>query len=116
MIIIKKCFLFFAYIISFLLITGCFSSESSTITGRYLKVKNNSMIIDEYGCPIVMSNDSKKEDLFKDLENGDRININCSAVLESYPGQCSVYKIKFIEKGTIDDIPKETLDTLKEMG
>ncbi len=114
----KKFILLISCTISILiLLSACTSSENSTIIGRYLENKNGShMIIDESSGPIVMTNQSKKDTLFDNLQTGDKIKITCSAVAESYPGQCGVYELKLIERGTIEDIPKAILDILKEMG
>ncbi|MEG1870800.1 MAG: hypothetical protein RR192_02240 [Peptostreptococcaceae bacterium] len=99
-----------------LLLTSCSSSDNSALTGRYLKTNESHMLIDEHGGPIVMRTESDKEYLFKDLQNGDKINITCGAILESYPAQCTIYSLKLIATGTIENIPKSTLDSLKEMG
>ncbi|SCJ59914.1 Uncharacterised protein [uncultured Clostridium sp.] len=109
--------LIFITIFLLTLLSGCSSSENSTIIGIYLESKNDThMIICESICPIVMSNKSKNDTLFDDLQTGDKIKITCTSVAESYPGQCGVYKLKLINKGSIEDINKETLAKLKELG
>ena len=80
-----------------------------TVDGTYL-------IVDEDGSPIVMSNQSKDDQLFEDLHTGDKIKIKYDGIDESYPGQTGVYRCKLIEEGTIVDIPNETLNSLEEMG
>ena len=110
-------YLIFLTIFLLTLLSGCSSSESSTIIGIYLESKNGThMIIGESIGPIVMSNKSKNDTLFDTLQTGDKIKITCTPVAESYPGQCGVYKLKLIAQGSIEDINKETLDKLKEMG
>lgn len=99
------------------LLSGCNPSETSTIIGRYIESNNGAhMIISESIGPIVMNNKSKNDTLFDDLQTGDKIKITCTPVAESYPGLCGVYKLKLIAQGSIEDISKETLDNLKEMG
>ncbi len=113
-----KSFISSIFLTIFLLtiLSGCSSSETSTIIGRYLESNNGThMIISESIGPIVMSNKSKNDTLFDDLQTGDKIKITCTSVAESYPGQCGVYKLKLLNQGSIEDINKETLDTLKEM-
>lgn len=107
----------FLTILLLTLLSGCKPSETSTIIGRYLEINNGThMIISESIGPIVMSNKSKTNTLFDDLQTGDKIKITCTSVAESYPGQCGVYKIKLIAQGSIEYINKETLDNLKEKG
>lgn len=99
-----------------LLLAGCSSSDKFTFTGLYLKAKNSHMIIDDYGSPIVMTAENNSGNVFDGLESGDMIKITCTAIRESYPGQCGVYSIKLTEKSTIDNIPKDTLKQLKDLG
>lgn len=104
-------------ILLFTFLTSCSNEEKSTLEGRYLKSTNDShMIIVDSSGPIVMTNQSKKATLFDNLKTGDKIKITCTAVTESYPGGCGVYNVTLLERGSIEDINKETLDKLKEMG
>lgn len=110
-------YLIFLTIVLLTLLSGCRYSETSTIIGRYLESNNGThMIICESIGPIVMSNKSNNHSLFDDLQTGDKIKITCTPVAESYPSQCGIYKLKLISQGSIEDISKETLDKLKEMG
>ena len=86
-----------------------------TMTGRYLTNERgtNMIIVDE--SPIVMT-DANDKDLFKDLSDGDLIIITHSEVAESYPGQTRVYSLKKKSDGSIDDISKDVLESLIEMG
>ena len=36
--------------------------------------------------------------------------------MEIYPGRTTIYTCKLIEKGSVNDIPKDILDKLEEMG
>lgn len=74
------------------------------------------MIIVDFSGPIVMSNQSKKATLFDNPKTGDKIKITCTTVTKSYPGGCGVYNVTLLERGSIEDINKETLAKLKEMG
>ena len=38
-----------------------------------------------------------------------------SEIRETYPAGTDIYSCKLIERGTIEDIPKETLKSLEEM-
>lgn len=105
-------------LLSFLLVIlgGCTTENKSKVVGWYLKSGESHLIIDENGGPIVMGNASKKEDIFEGFENGDKIEITCGPIRESYPGGTEVYSCKRIQAGDIDNIPKDTLDNLKQMG
>ena len=96
---------------------GCKKDQKETITGYYLETENGShLIISEESGPIVMSNQSKNDSLFDNLQTGDKIKITYDAINESYPGQTGAYSCTLIEEGTISNIPEETLTTLSEMG
>ena len=89
--------------------------SSYTSTGRYLVSNGETSLIILDNSPIVMINDSD-EDIFKGLTDGDLISITHSEIMESYPGQTRVYKLKKQSDGTIEDIPKDVLDNLRKMG
>ena len=92
------------------------SSKKNPMTGIYLKSKSgNNLIIDENNGPIVMGNETGKEDIFDDLKSGDKIEITCGPNRETYPGGTEIYSCKLIERGSLDDIPKDVLDKLQEM-
>lgn len=93
-----------------------FQSENNPMVGIYLKSKSgNNLIIDENNGPIVMGNETGKEDTFDDLKSGDKIEITCGPIRETYPGGTEIYSCKLIERGSADDIPKDVLDKLQEM-
>ena len=88
-----------------------------SMTGHCLvTIDRNYLIVDEKGSPIVMSNQSNNEKLFDDLHTGDKIKITYDGINDSYPGQTGVYRCKLIKKGSIDNIPQKTLNSLEEMG
>ena len=62
-----------------------------------------------------MFNKTNKENIFDNLKSGDRIRITYDSIMETYPGKTNIYSCKLIEKGSLDNIPKDTLDKLKEM-
>lgn len=85
--------------------------------GRVLIADNGSyMIIDEGGGPIVMSNQSKNEEIFADLTNGDEILIVNGLIEETYPARTDVHYCKKIADGEYKDLPEKTLLSLAEMG
>lgn len=85
--------------------------------GRVLVADNGSyMIIDENGSPIVISNQSKNEDIFADLTNGDEILIVHDGIQESYPAGTGVYFCIKLADGKYEDLSEQTLLSLMEMG
>ncbi len=114
----KKLLVYFSLIIlSIILLAGCSANSKNSITGIYLKsINGSSLIISEDYGPIVMGNEAGKENIFGDLRSGDKIEITCGSIAESYPAQTQIYSCKLIERGSIKDIPKDTLDKLQEMG
>ena len=103
--------------LSILTLVGCSENDKNEMTGIFLKSMNgNHLIIDENGSPIEMGNETGKENIFDDLQSGDKIEITYDAIMERYPGQTHSYSCKLLEKGHIDDISTDTLNTLQEYG
>ncbi|MDU5111832.1 MAG: hypothetical protein E6248_15445 [Clostridium sp.] len=114
----KKLLVYFSlFIFSMILFVGCSENNKTSMTGIYLRSTNGSniIIVDNNG-PIVMSNETGSENVFDDLENGDKIEVTYDAIMETYPGRTTIYSCKLIEKGSAKDIPKDILDKLEEMG
>lgn len=53
---------------------------------------------------------------FEGLEDGDLIRVFIKEVLETWPGQASVYAVEKLEDGGLQDISAELLGELEEMG
>lgn len=54
---------------------------------------------------------------FNGIDTGDKVLLVCeNAVLETYPGQNTVYYCKKLEDGTRNDLPQTLLKSLEEMG
>ncbi|WP_430846376.1 hypothetical protein [Clostridium nigeriense] len=82
-----------------------------------MKSTNGSnIIISEDSSPTLMGNETGNENIFDDLKSGDKIEITYDSIMETYPGKTNIYSCKLIEEGSINDIPKDTLDKLQEMG
>lgn len=98
-----------------LLLTSC--SGRATLTGWYLQAENGaSLIVTEDGEPISMSDQSRGNKLFDGLDSGDRIEITYDAIAETFPGQASVYTCQKLENGSFENIPKDALMVLEELG
>ena len=86
-------------------------------TGWCLIADNGSVLwIDDSGSPVVMRDMTEEQGLFDGLESGDRIWLLHDGVNESYPGGTGVYVCIKTGDGTIADLPRETLDSLTELG
>ncbi len=72
------------------------------------------IIVDD--MPISVSNQSFDENLFSDIQTGDKVEITHDGVAESYPAQTGVYKLSVIQKDCLVEVSQDTLDTLTEMG
>ncbi|MEY8338231.1 hypothetical protein AALB16_09440 [Lachnospiraceae bacterium 62-35] len=87
------------------------------LTGRFLKdIDGRCLIITDEGGPIVMRCQSGLDSMFDGLNTGDKIQIVCSGVEETYPGRTEVYDCEQIEIGSAQDIPKEVYESLEELG
>lgn len=87
----------------------------STTEGYYLKTDGAYLIVCS-GEAYVMHNESGNGALFGEFSNGDRIKVTHGDIMETYPGQMPVYECLLIRHGSIDDIPEDTLKSLRELG
>lgn len=89
--------------------------------GYYLKCDNGSdvIVMDADGanpaspCQMTPADDSVS---FEGLTDGDRIKIEISMIMTTYPGQTEVYSIEKLSDGERDDIDSAVLDSLHELG
>ena len=97
---------------------GYIAPETFPLTGRYLLTENTHLLFYDDGQVITMhpAETVMDTDLFAGLTDGDRITVECDNILTTYPGQTAVYSCTFVEDGTYDDLPEESLDTLRELG
>lgn len=99
-----------------------YMAEGFTNLARYVETKSGTtLFVFETKGPIVAYPDDTEnkeiiENVMNDLTNGDLVAIKCDRIKETYPGQTDLYDIKKLEDGTIDDIPSDTLEKLREMG
>lgn len=83
--------------------------------GRYLEAKGGKAMLIRENSPISMHNRTNY-DLVSDLDTGDEILVIHTGIAESYPGQTGVYAVFKISDGTTNDIPKNVVDQLMELG
>ncbi|VYU36985.1 DUF3221 domain-containing protein [Clostridium tertium] len=114
----KKLLVYFSFLtFGMILFVGCSENNKTSMTGIYLRSTNGSSIIIAWNnAPIVMTNETGSENIFDDLENGDKIEVTYDVIMETYPGRTTIYSCILIEKGSVNNIPKDTLDKLEEMG
>lgn len=92
-----------------------FPPEGNWETGRYLRGKQSDLIIT--GDRDVMTMRAADETVsFADFENGDVIRVYIGCVLETWPGQTTVYAVERAEDEGIADISPELTEELREMG
>ncbi len=84
--------------------------------GRFLTMDNGAymMVVDQYG-PIRLSAAGGRDGVFDGLENGDKVLVLHSLILETYPAQTRIYGIFKLSGGTINDIPEDTLKSLADL-
>ena len=103
------------------LLAGAIAVGASGITvstGRCVVADSGSVLwISNTGEPTVMTNKGFDKNIFDGLTTGDEILIiRQNAIAESYPGQVVVYSCIKLSDGLEKDIPKSTLDSLRELG
>lgn len=82
----------------------CIAAEN----GNYLIVLDHS--------PVVMHQRPGKENVFADLNTGDKIFIVHDGIEQSYPGQTGLHFILKLSDGSERDVPSEVITELQEMG
>lgn len=114
----KRLLVYFSIlIVSTILLIGCSENSKGSMIGRYLRSTNGmNIIVSDNSGPTVMSNKTGDENIFDDLKSGDKIEIIYDSIMETYPSKTQIYSCKLIERGSVNDIPKEILDKLEEMG
>lgn len=85
------------------------------LEGYYLLSTNGShMIVADNQGPCVMS--AADGVSFDTLTDGDRIRVETSDILESYPGQLTAYSVEKLSDGERSDIDEQTMKQLAELG
>ena len=91
----KKLLVYFSlFTFSMILFVGCSENNKTSMTGIYLRSTNGSNIIIENNGPIVMANETGRENIFDDLENGNKIEVTYDAIMETYPGRTTIYSYR----------------------
>lgn len=88
----------------------------SVSTGRCIAGNNGRYLVMFSYDPAVMSNRTNNENLFADLQTGDKIWILHGPIAETYPAQIGVYAYGLLEKGGEADIPADIMKSLAELG
>ncbi|MFI3249519.1 MAG: hypothetical protein R3Y07_00975 [Eubacteriales bacterium] len=87
-----------------------------TIATGICLVTDNSVIVIADDSPMKISNQSSNENLFADLQTGDKVIITHDGVDLSYPAQTGVYMLLKIDTNCIDEVSTKTITQLTEMG
>ncbi len=85
-------------------------------TGSYVLSDHGTSLIVIDNSPVSMHCQRKKDGLFEDLSNGDRVLILHDGIAESYPGKTGVYFVLKLSDGSIDDVSTEVISSLQELG
>lgn len=92
-------------------------SERYEMEGRLLKsVSGSHYIVANNGGAISMGNETGDEGIFDELLSGDLIRVTYDQIQESYPGGTTIYNLKLVEEGTVENLPQDEIDQLIEMG
>lgn len=117
----KRITLLFSILILALLLAACGASaqEDDGLTateGRILfDINGTALLVTEDGSPVVLSVQAEGDDPFAGFSSGDRVSVTHDGIADSYPQQTGAYGWELLEKGTLEDIPQETLAALEEL-
>lgn len=114
----RKIFPLFLVVALILMLCGCggdLPKDGWWVEGRYLRGKQADLIVSgEWNVTSMSAADETVS--FEGLDDGDLIRIYVGVILETWPGQTTVYAVEKMEDGDIDDISAELLEELGEMG
>ena len=80
-----------------------------------LVADNGSVLLIAQGSPIVLSTQGSAG-MLDGLSTGDEILVVHDGIQESYPAQTGAYFVLRLGGGTVDDLPAQVLDSLRELG
>ena len=92
------------------------SGGLSFAKGRYIRTENGSHMIVMDSSPVKMTDRTNHKDSFGKISTGDEILIIHGPVAESYPGQTQVHWVLKLDGGSIENIPRDIISSLEEMG
>lgn len=91
--------------------------ELSETEGRLLLSANGTAIlVTEDSMPMVLSIQADGDAPFDGFHSGDRIAVTHDGIDDSYPAKTGAYGWRLLEEGSLEDVPKETLTALEELG
>ena len=93
------------------------SLRYGSVDGRILIADNGAyfIVLDDHS-PIRMTDASMRGGLFAELQTGDRVRVIHGGIAESYPGRASVYYLRRLEKGTVEDVFPDVIQILTALG
>lgn len=94
-------------------ITALSHSGIGVSSGIYLESRHGDALVIIENSPIRMSSE---RELFDELSTGDEILVVHGLIAESYPGQMRVYSAFRLGEKTLDDIPREVIESLVRLG
>lgn len=117
----RKCCVLLAVLLLAVLFSGCIVENGQVGMGSWtegvcLLTETGQVLLIAEGEPIALSDRSKEGGLLDGLQTGERIRVLHDGIAESFPARTGVYKLERIGQGSIDDIPVQVLDTLRELG
>lgn len=98
-------------------VSAGFPSDVTECTGRFLKSTGGDgiIVIDNYG-PVVFTYASDDRSVLNTLEDGDAVSVKTGLIMETWPGQTTVYGCELLRKGKRASADPHTLASLMEMG
>lgn len=95
----------------------CIATGKSVFVGRYLQARDGShMAIDSTGSPVILEAPDSFPRMFDPLEDGDRVLVVCGGINTSYPGRSGAYWCLRLGGGSMEDLPKDTINQLTQLG
>lgn len=92
-------------------------SDAAEYKGRFLKSTGGDgiIVIDNYG-PVVFTYASDDRSVLDTLKDGDAVSVKTGLIMETWPGQTTVYGCELLRKGKRASVDPHTLASLMEMG
>lgn len=117
----RKCCMLLLLLMLMLMFSACIVQGNEIGMGSWtegicLVTDNGRVLLIAGSEPIALTDRSKEGNLLDGVQTGDRIRVLHDGIAESYPAQTGIYKLEKEGQGSIDDIPADVLNSLRDLG
>ena len=112
----KRLILIMAMVVFFAAASIVAGGGVSFTKGRCIRAENGSCMIVMENSPVVMKNSTNHKNPFRKYSTGDSLLIIHGPVQETLPGGTDVHWAVKLSGGSIEDVPRDIITVLEDMG